>query len=334
MGTPLVDAASVAVDASMVSATPSLAEALTIGSHFAGRFTILSKLGAGGQGSVYEARDESSGVIVAIKIPRPDRAAKRMEREIAALRAIQHEGVVAMIECSSEAPQRHLVMERAGPTLADIARLSPTHRINSRAAGRIGLEALLAIEACHRAGFLHRDIKPSNIALATASADSGVKVLDLGLAVRSDRPARRRRRFVGTARYASTSTLSGNAHTPTDDLIGLWLTLLHLVAGSLPWERTATRTHVRKLHTQLMSRPLPPALPPEFETMRRALAAHDTSTPYAAFVRALDALAAKTPATFRPVDWTSTGLTPPSLRATMDAAAAWRRAMGTSQPRA
>lgn len=337
MGTAIGDAASVAVDASMAAERPAAAksipaESLVAGATVAGRYTIISKLGTGGQGSVYQALDQSSGATVALKIPRPDRAAKRLDREITALRQIQHSGVVRLIDSSSEPSHRYLVMERLGPTLTDLVKASPTHRLGASNAARMGLETLLAIEACHRAGFLHRDVKPSNIALSSSDPASGVKLIDLGLAVRLDRPARKHRKFVGTARYASISTLSGRPHTARDDLIGLWLSLLHVVAGSLPWDRSATREDVVRLQGVLVSRALPAVLPREFEIMRCALFAQDLSmpVPYAAVVRALDDLADREMTVPITLDWNAPRSQVPSLRATMDAAVAWRRPSGTS----
>lgn len=303
-------------------------ETLPTGTRIGGRYTVLSRLGSGGQGAVYEARDGESGLLVAVKVPRPDRGWKRIEREVQALEAIRHKGVVRMLHASLDSTPPFIVMERLGPTLSDLIRAAPRQRLSPCDAGRIGLEALLAIEACHRAGFVHRDVKPSNLATG-APADSGAVVLiDLGLAVRIDRPARKKRRFVGTARYASVTVLEGGAHAAVDDLIGLWLSLLHAVAGGLPWGRDAKKEDVLQLGRELMGRSLPRGLPVAMETMRRVLAETGSRArvPYSAMAAALHAMAADDgQAASETVEWTASGAPARTMREMMEAASAWRR---------
>jgi tau tubulin kinase len=288
----------------------------------------MSRLGSGGQGAVYEARDGESGLVVAVKVPRPDRGGKRIEREAQALEAIQHERVVRMLHASLDSTPPFIVMQRLGPTLSDLIRAAPRQRLSPRDAARIGLDALLALEACHRAGFVHRDVKPSNLATAAAADTGAVTLIDLGLAVRIDRPARKKQRFVGTARYASVAVLEGGAHAAVDDLIGLWLSLLHAVAGGLPWGREAKKEDVLRLGRKLMGRSLPRGLPVAMETMRRALMEAGTprTAPYATMASSLGAMAVDVGgAGSEAIDWTTPGAPARTMREMMEGASAWRR---------
>jgi eukaryotic-like serine/threonine-protein kinase len=158
------------------------------GSSFVG-YRIESLLGAGGMGEVYRARDTKLDRSVAVKILReslaqdPERLA-RFEREARLLAALNHPNI-AIIHCFEEEQGiQALVMELVeGPTLAD--------RI---AQGAIPVDDALpiakqigeALEAAHEHGMIHRDLKPANIKVRP---DGTVKILDFGLARRSNRPS-------------------------------------------------------------------------------------------------------------------------------------------------
>jgi serine/threonine protein kinase len=147
---------------------------------------IVSRLGVGGMGEVYRARDTRLDRYVAIKILHesfaqdPDRLA-RFEREAKLLASLNHPHIAQIYGLEDSEQGRALVMELVdGPTLAD--------RI---AQGALPLEEALAIarqiaealEAAHDQGIIHRDLKPANIKLRQ---DGAVKVLDFGLAKLAD----------------------------------------------------------------------------------------------------------------------------------------------------
>src|SRR2546423_6603515 len=146
------------------------------------RFEVLERLGAGGMGEVYRARDTALDRFVAIKIlpinmlGDPDRLA-RFQREAQILASLSHPNIAAVysFEASRSAPV--LEMELVpGPTLQE--------RI---AAGKIALDEALriasqiadALEAAHQKGVIHRDLKPGNVKITPGGQ---VKVLDFGLA--------------------------------------------------------------------------------------------------------------------------------------------------------
>ena len=147
-----------------------------------GPYEVTAKIGEGGMGEVYRARDTKLNREVALKIlpeafgRNPDRLA-RFQREAQVLSSLNHPGIAAIYGPEVDEGIRALVLELVeGPTLAD--------RISQ---GPIPLEEVLpiarqiaeALEAAHEAGIVHRDLKPANIKVR---ADGTVKILDFGLA--------------------------------------------------------------------------------------------------------------------------------------------------------
>lgn len=147
-----------------------------------GRYAILSRIGAGGMGEVYRARDTKLGRDVAIKVlPEafvrdPGRMA-RFEREAKFLAALNHPNIAAIYGVEDAGSTDALVMELAeGPTLADRIASGP---IPLAEALPIARQIADALEYAHEHGLVHRDLKPANIKV---SLDGCVKILDFGLA--------------------------------------------------------------------------------------------------------------------------------------------------------
>ena len=182
--------------------------ALAAGQQF-GPYTIVSRLGAGGMGEVYRARDPTLRRDVAIKVlptlftRDPERLA-RFEREAQLLASLNHPNIATIHGLEHVDGIHALVLEVVeGETLAErlqsAASGSPRHRSRSHGddgRSRAGLplaEALTiaqqiaeALEAAHEQGVIHRDLKPANIKIRP---DGVVKVLDFGLAKAAARDA-------------------------------------------------------------------------------------------------------------------------------------------------
>ena len=147
-----------------------------------GHYEVGEKLGAGGMGEVYRARDTKLNRDVAIKVL-PAALAKdaerltRFQREAQVLASLNHPNI-AQIYGIEEADEAHaLVLELVeGPTLADRIADGPTALDEALIIARQLADAL---QAAHDRGIVHRDLKPANIKLR---ADGTVKVLDFGLA--------------------------------------------------------------------------------------------------------------------------------------------------------
>src|SRR5688572_3825658 len=151
-----------------------------------GQYVLSARLGAGGMGEVYRARDLKLGRDVAIKVlsafftSDPDRLA-RFSREARILASLNHPHIAAIYGVEDAGPLRALVLELVdGPTLADRIAAGP---IPVPEALLIAQQIADALDAAHEKGVVHRDLKPANIKI---TPDGVVKVLDFGLAKAAD----------------------------------------------------------------------------------------------------------------------------------------------------
>ena len=146
-----------------------------------GHFEILEKLGAGGMGEVYKARDSRLDRIVAIKVLPPDFtrdgvAVHRLQREARLVASLSHPHICPLFEVGHENGTDFLVMEHLeGETLAE--RLT-RGKLPLALALRYGVQIAGAVAAAHTAGIIHRDLKPGNVMLTK----SGSRLLDFGVA--------------------------------------------------------------------------------------------------------------------------------------------------------
>src|SRR5262245_50567150 len=154
---------------------------LSPGSRF-GSYEVLAKLGAGGMGEVFRARDTRLNRDVAVKVlpaafsRDPERRA-RLQREAQVLASLNHSHIAQIYGFEESSSGDVLIMELVeGPTLAD--------RLQSGAlafdeALEIARQIADALETAHERGIVHRDLKPANIKVRD---DGTVKILDFGLA--------------------------------------------------------------------------------------------------------------------------------------------------------
>jgi serine/threonine protein kinase len=153
-------------------------------------YEITSRLGKGGMGEVYRAKDQKLGRDVAIKVL-PEEFARdadrvaRFQREAKLLASLNHPNIAAIYGLEESGGTNFLVLELVeGQTLAEIiagSALGP--RASSPASLqetlKLALQIAEALEAAHEKGVIHRDLKPANIKV---TPDGKVKVLDFGLA--------------------------------------------------------------------------------------------------------------------------------------------------------
>ncbi|HUG87259.1 MAG TPA: protein kinase, partial [Actinomycetota bacterium] len=214
-------------------------------------FEVIDKIGEGGMGEVYRARDTRLGREVAIKLlPQPfledpERLA-RFEREARLLASLNHPHIAAIHGVEEDAGRRFLVLELVeGETLAEtLAR----GRIPVKEALEIGRQVAEALEAAHTRGIVHRDLKPSNV---KRTPQGSVKVLDFGLAKAlepepgalpdlSRSPtlsyqATRAGVILGTAAYMSPEQARGKPVDRRTDIWAFGCLLYEMLAGRAPF---------------------------------------------------------------------------------------------------
>ncbi|HSK08314.1 MAG TPA: serine/threonine-protein kinase, partial [Vicinamibacterales bacterium] len=147
-----------------------------------GPYQLLEKLGEGGMGEVYLARDPRLGRDVAIKVlpeaatANPERRS-RFEREARAVAALNHPNIVTIHDVDEADGVPFFAMEYVeGRTLED---LIPARGLGLDELLRIAIPVSDAVGAAHERGILHRDLKPANVMV---TRDGRAKVLDFGLA--------------------------------------------------------------------------------------------------------------------------------------------------------
>jgi len=171
-----------------------------------GPYEVVAKIGEGGMGEVYRARDTQLERDVAVKVlPEAFTADRtrllRFEREAKALASLNHSHIAHIYGVVEAHGQRALVLEFVdGPTLADLVAAGP---IPLRESLDIARQIAEALEAAHEAGVIHRDLKPANIKVRP---DGTVKILDFGLAkaIESTRGGESRAPTLGSTAVAGT----------------------------------------------------------------------------------------------------------------------------------
>src|SRR5215467_10690784 len=149
-------------------------------------YEIIAKLGEGGMGVVYKARDHHLNRFVALKVLPPGKVAdperkRRFVQEARAASALNHPNIVTIHDIASDEGTDFIAMEYvAGKTLD--ALILP-HGMPLNEALRVAIQVADALAKAHSAGITHRDLKPGNIMV---DAERRVKLLDFGLAKLTD----------------------------------------------------------------------------------------------------------------------------------------------------
>jgi eukaryotic-like serine/threonine-protein kinase len=213
-----------------------------------GRYQIVRRLGFGGMGEVYLARDPKLCRDVALKLLRGDRAryhtvVQRFIREARAASALAHPGIVSIFDSSTAAIDDdgatvpYIVMELLdGESLSErIAR----HWFSPREAVEMAIAICEPLAVAHQAGIVHRDLKPSNIILTK----QGPKLIDFGLATQSTESMELSGdgsepqtltyagEILGTIGYMSPEQACGEAAGPPSDQFSFGCILYELLTG-------------------------------------------------------------------------------------------------------
>ncbi len=209
-----------------------------IGQSFS-HYRILSKLGEGGMGEVYLARDERLDREVALKVLlrgtlRDEAARRRLRKEALALSKLNHPNIATVFDFDSHEDVDFLVMEYvAGQGLEE--KLS-AGSLPEREVLRLGQQLAEGLSAAHGQGVIHRDLKPGNVRL---TSDGRLKILDFGLAKQVARGSETATTesiagagsLVGTLPYMAPEQVRGEGVDERTDIWAAGLVLYELATG-------------------------------------------------------------------------------------------------------
>ena len=198
------------------------------------RYRPLRPLGSGGSGSVWLARDEQTGLDVALKIvPREGKAADRAEREAEAASRLRHERCLRAYGFGSDSGHVYIAYEYvSGRTLRDAMRVG---ELRDGQAVEAAAQILDGLAHAHSRGIIHRDVKPSNVLLADDEGIS-VRLLDFGLAQFDEAETLTAVGDVpGTLAYISPERLRGEEACAASDVWGVGILLWEALAGKHPF---------------------------------------------------------------------------------------------------
>ncbi len=238
-----------------------------------GPYEIVSRLGAGGMGEVWSARDTRLDRSVAVKILPAELAHDaqfrlRLEREAKIISQLSHPNICTLFDVG----ENFLVMELLeGETLADRVARGPMPLSDVL---RYGLQVAEALGKAHRMGIVHRDLKPANVMITKA----GAKLLDFGLAksaveiVNVDGATQQKAltqegTILGTFQYMAPEQLEGQEADARTDIFGLGALLYEMATGRRPFEGK-TKTSLIAQIVSVDPKPLrefAPLTPPAFE---------------------------------------------------------------------
>jgi serine/threonine protein kinase len=239
-------------------------------------YVIEASVARSGMASIYRARDERDGRVVALKIPHPDMEADpllfdRFQREVTIGEKLVHPGVMRVF--GGEPRSRvYMVMEWCEGRL--LRQILHEGRISQDRAIRIAVAVLEALEYIHENGVVHRDLKPENIMV---DPEDRVKLIDFGIA--GDSAARRLTyanftTALGTADYISPEQVKGKRGDRRSDIYAMGVILYEMVTGKLPFSGS---NPMAVMNDRLLNYPMPPAVadptvsPQLQETIYRAL---------------------------------------------------------------
>jgi len=253
------------------------------GQAFGARYHIIRLLGIGGMGAVYQAWDAELGVVVAIKVIRPEAMAdpgaaaeieRRFKRELLLARQVTHKNVVRIHDLGEVGGIKYITMPYVDG--ADLATIAEAGRLPIAKVLRIARAVTSGLVAAHAAGVVHRDLKPANIMV---DADDEAMIMDFGIARSTGGAAREATQWesmpsqvkrsmpafadattfgavVGTVAYMAPEQAKGQSADQRVDIYAFGLILYDLLLGRRRAEHAVSS--IAELQGRMEKAPPPP----------------------------------------------------------------------------
>ena len=259
-----------------------------VGSILDNKYKLVSLLGEGGMGAVYEAQHELINRRLAVKFLHPqyannDEVVTRFQREAQAAAKIGHENIIEITDMGTAADDApYIVMEYLEGM--DVKGILETEGVQSvERTARIMVQALSALQAAHDVQIIHRDLKPENIYLIQKSSNPDyVKLLDFGISkfkeleTDGQKALTQTGTVLGTPHYMSPEQARGEQNlTPRSDIYAMGVIMYQMLTGHLPFDAPNYNALLIKILTE--DPPLPEVLNPDLpediaETIKIAMA--------------------------------------------------------------
>ncbi len=214
-----------------------------------GRYQILTELGRGAMGVVYQARDPKINRLVAVKTislagqpPEEEREYReRFLREAEAAGRLSHPGIVTVFDVGEEPETRapYIVMEFVKGQSLEKLLAQDDHKLPLDTALHLTLELASALDCAHGQGVVHRDLKPANILI---TEDGHAKIADFGVAKLNLANFTLAGRALGTPAYMSPEQLNGDPVDGRSDLFSLGVILYTILTGYRPFQGNSALT--------------------------------------------------------------------------------------------
>jgi eukaryotic-like serine/threonine-protein kinase len=241
-----------------VSATPEQPrDALEIGTILANRYQIMRRVGEGGMGAVYQARDLELNRVVALKVIRPSLAKNpeilsRFKQELILARQVTHKNVIRIYDLAEFDGIKFITMDFIdGRDLKSALRANG--KFEPRQAALILDQVCRGLEAAHSEGVIHRDLKPQNIMMDQSGR---VTVMDFGIA-RSTAPGGMTHTgaLIGTPEYMSPEQAKGEKLDARSDIFSVGIIFYELLTGDTPYK---AETSMASLYKRTREKVRPP----------------------------------------------------------------------------
>jgi eukaryotic-like serine/threonine-protein kinase len=226
-----------------------------------GRYELGALLGTGASAVVRRASDRLSGRTFAVKLfhaGASEHDRRRQQREMEALAALHHPGLVGLHDGGVEDGRPYIVTDLVeGPSLAERLAERP---LSAGEVRRVGARLADALAHVHASGIVHRDLKPANVLLGS---DGRPRLADFGIARALDGTAVTGTGFVvGTAAYLAPEQVRGEFVGPEADVYALGLVLLECLTGRREYPGALVESATARLHR-------PPDIPGKLPTAMR-----------------------------------------------------------------
>ena len=245
-----------------------------LGQTFFNKYTCVKKLGKGSFGSIYQAvygKEE-----YALKFEDRKKNNDLLQNEAAIMNYLKEPNIPIVKSYGFTSSYNILVMQLLGRDLEH--HFKKRKKFSVKTVCMLGFQMINILENIHEKHILHRDIKPENFVMGLNQNSKIVYLIDFGLAKKYrsmstliQYPLTLKKKFTGTARYASINALKGYEHSRRDELESLGYIFIYFLKGKLPWQNIKVKDKEEKFKKilqkklEISSNELCSGIPKEFE---------------------------------------------------------------------